>query len=125
MAAQVEAAGIEPASEIDITTSTAIVCKNQSASRAANALHGGDPNCLSLASVAADFARGGARLERASGECETSHTCPQPQLRRSTIATRSIKSGDVTDASIIEAQNGCRNRRIGWLAGWLPKPQSS
>jgi hypothetical protein len=51
----VEAAGIEPASEIDATDSTASVCENQQPPRAANALHGSDANCLSLSLADSDL----------------------------------------------------------------------
>jgi hypothetical protein len=50
-----EAAGIEPASEIDATNSAASGCENQETPSAANALHDSDSNCLNLASIDADL----------------------------------------------------------------------
>jgi hypothetical protein len=50
-----EAAGIEPACEIDATDSAISSCETQPAPRAANALHGSDSNCLRLSSLDADL----------------------------------------------------------------------
>jgi hypothetical protein len=51
----VEAAGIEPAYEIDATNSAASGCENQETPTAANALHGSDSNCLNMALIDADL----------------------------------------------------------------------
>jgi hypothetical protein len=47
----VEAAGIEPAGEIDVTTSIASACENQQTPGAANALHLNNSNWLDLSSI--------------------------------------------------------------------------
>jgi hypothetical protein len=52
---EVEAAGIEPASEIDVTSSAASGCEKQETPSAANALHCSDSKCLDLASIDADL----------------------------------------------------------------------
>ena len=46
-----EAAGIEPAGEIDATTSSTSACENQQTPSAANALHLNDSNWLDLSSI--------------------------------------------------------------------------